>query len=108
MSPRRHTAAPKLWATRAERLTLDVPSRESCVVISLVPALSSGAHISSDDDGPGSSDASTLVLALFTLGGGLATASGSSIFTTYGCRALSSHAAESDSVLCMDCSGAIT
>ena len=108
MSPRRHTTALKPWATRAERLTLDVPSRESCVVLGLFPALSSGAQISFADDGPGSSDASTSGRALLALGGCSAIILGSSSSTTYGGCVGSSRADELDSALWVDCSGAIT
>ena len=97
MSSGRHTAALKPWATRTECSTLDVLSTESCVVIGLFPALSSGAHISSADDGPGSLDASTSVLALLTLGGCSVTTLGLSSSTTYGGCVGSSRVDESDS-----------
>ena len=105
MSSGRHTAAPKPWAIRAKTSTLEVPSRESWVVISLFPALNTGAHTSPVDDGPGSSDASTSVQALLTLGGCLATTPGSTTSTTCGGWMGSSRADKPNSALCVGCSG---
>ena len=104
----RHTAAPRPWATRAKRSTLDVPSRESYVVISLCPALSSGAHTSPIDDRPGSLDASTSVLALLTLGGCSTTTLGLLSSTTCGGCVGSSRADDSGSAFWVNCSDEVT